>query len=324
MDYTANIDYSSLDTFLTCPRKFMFRYMMHLSRSGPSSLDLIFGSCWHYGKEEAFKTLKESPDVPAADLTQVAINAFNELWQAEAAPFFDPDACFPKNPGRAHDMFYKFFSEHIITFRASEILAIESPFTVHLKEDMPIYTGRLDLVLLHPTDGLEIIDWKTAKFANDTTFSGFEVSLQTDGYLTAGNLYFDALPRITYWVALCQKTKMDFFPHTVRRGLKSIDRFLDDLVAHTADILRNRYLYLELLDKHKANHLPKDYNLPCFRRKPGYACTLYFRRCDYFDICTTRNNPIDWATNPPQGYTYDEWDPAKVDPKAKIAQTQAQ
>ena len=318
MDYTKEIDYSSLDTYLTCPRKFMFRYMMHLSRTGAPSLDLVFGSCWHYGMELAMQELQKDSGLSAPQLTEIAQSAFLTLWEVEAAPYFDPDASFPKNPGRAHDMFYAFFSEHLTTFREARILGIESPFMIHLKEGFPTYIGRLDLVLLLPDGSLEVIDWKTAKFANDTTFSGYEVSLQTDGYLTAGNLYFDKLPKITYWVALCQKTKIDFYPHTIRRGIAQIDRFLSDLMAHSSAILRDRYIFLEELEHQARDPYPKTYNPPCFRRKPGYACTIYFRRCEYFDICMMRNNPLEWATRPPQGYEILEWHPANVSAEARL------
>lgn len=318
MDYSKQLDYSSLDTYLTCPRKFMFRYIMHLTPTGPPSLDLVFGSCWHYGMECAFTLLSVNPDLSADTLTEEAIKGFNQLWLVEAAPYFDPDSCFPKNPGRAHDMFYAFFSTHLPHFREATILGVESPFTIHLRDDMPIYTGRLDLVIHHPTEGLEIVDWKTAKWANDTTFNGFEMSLQKDGYLTAGHLYYDKLPLITYWVALCQKTKIEHYAHTIRRGKKAIDRFLDDLVAHANAIGRDQYVYNDCLEKQHQGKFTKADNPPCFRRKPGYACTLYFRKCEFFDICQIRNNPLEWALEPPQGYEYKEWDPSQSDAKVKL------
>jgi hypothetical protein len=271
--------------------------------------------------ECAFNLLKTNPAMPADTLTEEAIQAFRTLWDVEAAPYFDPDSCFPKNPGRAHDMFYRFFSDYLDRFREVTILGVEAPFTINLRDGLPIYTGRLDLVVLHPDGTLEIIDWKTAKWANDTTFNGFEMSLQKDGYLTAGHLYFDRLPLITYWVALCQKTKIDHLPHTIRRGQKQIDRFLDDLMAHAAAIIRDEYVYRDIMASPTEHYHNKATNLPCFRRTPGYACTLYFRKCEFFDICQIRNNPLEWATNPPQGYTYKEWDPSQSDAKLKLQST---
>lgn len=323
MDYNKEIDFSSLDTFLSCPRKFMFKYIMNLQPTGPPSLDLIFGSCWHYGMELAMKHLK---DVDSAaeptTLTDLAWEGFNKLWAAEAAPWFSSDACFPKNPGRAADMFHKFFSEwqHFYADPKTQILGVEEPFTIHLDalsnygHHYPNYIGRLDLVLIRDERTVEIVDHKTAKFANDTTFNGYTMSLQTDGYLTAGHMFYDSLPLITYNVALCQKTKMDFHQFQISRRSAAIDRFIDDLIAHTTAIRNN----LTLFHEEKASQRDKLYNPRCFRRTPGYACTMYFRKCEYFDICLSRNNPLLWAEEPPQGYEFQEWHPDNIDPKKKL------
>jgi len=320
MNYNEEIDYSSLDCYLTCPRKFLFRYVMNLVPTGPPSLDLIFGSAWHYGMEKAFEYIQANPgEQDHYLLTDIAATAFNQIWNHEAAQWFDADAAFPKNPGRAADMFFKFFRDHLGTLLSdgAEIVGVEQPFTIHLntlsegQHQYPNYIGKLDLVLLREGKSVEVIDHKTAKFANDTTFNGFTASMQTDGYLTAGHMFYDALPTITYYVALCQKTKIDFFAHQIARRKAAIDRFLDDLLARTVEIRNNLTLFEE--EKHNQDKL---YNPRCFRRKPGYACTLYFRKCEYYDICLSRNNPLLWHEEPPQGYEFKAWHPDNVSPAA--------
>lgn len=324
MDYDKQIDYSSLETYLTCPRKFLFRYVMHLVPTGPPSLDLVFGSCWHYGMEQAFQELQAQTSLDPINLTDRAVGAFNKMWLVEGTPWFDPDAAFPKNPGHAADMFHKFFTEwgHFYRDTDTQIVGVEQPFTISLNaaadnnHSYPDYIGRLDLVLLRENKTVEIVDHKTAKFANDTTFNTYTASLQTDGYLTAGHMFYDSLPIISYLVALCQKTKMDFTIHQISRRSAAIERFLDDLLAFTTEIRNNLVIYQDELTKPEARD--KIYNPRCFRRKPGYACTMYFRKCEYYDICLTRNNPLLWVTEPPQGYAYDEWHPDKITPEAKL------
>ena len=325
MDYNKEIDFSSLETFLDCPRKFMFRYVMNLVSTGPPSLDLVFGSCWHYGMELAFKQLQTDPNTPPETLTDIAREAFNRLWEAEAGPWFDPDSCFPKNPGRAADMFYRFFDEKLDTIfsHGDEIIGVEQPFTVDLNLGQesaryPAYIGKLDLIILKDQHSIEIIDHKTAKMVNDTTFNGFMQSMQTDGYLTAGHIYYDSLPVITYSVALCQKTKIDFSHLQISRRKAAIDRFLDDLLVFTTDIRNNLTVYKEEVSMTE----DKLYNPRSFRRKPGYVCTKYFRKCPYFDLCLGRNNPMQWAHEPPQGFEFDEWHPANIDPNTILDQSQ--
>jgi hypothetical protein len=332
MDYNNEIDFSSLDTWLTCPRKFLFRYVMHLRPDGPPSLDLIFGSCWHYGMECAFKELQSSPESEPLTLVDLAINGFNTLWEKEASQWFDPDTCFPKNPGRAADMFYRFFTEWEHFYRGGDtrILGVEQPFTINLNSlnpatsthHYPNYIGRLDLVVERDKKTVEIIDHKTAKFVNDTAMQGHTMSLQTDGYLTAGHLYYDSLPMIIYNIALCQKTKIDFTQHKVARRTAAIDRFLGDLIAHTTAIRNDLTIYQDELATQRRSP-DKLYNPRCFRRKPGYACTLYFRPCEFYDLCLTRNNPLLWTDDLPQGYRREEWHPDNVDPKKKLEATDA-
>ncbi len=311
MDYKEKIDFSSIDSYLSCKRQFMFQYIFHLRPSTPN-IDLTFGSCWHYGMEVTYNALKEQQDLTIRSATDLSISAFNKLWSLTAS-HFNSDTCFPKNPGHAADMYYAYWKEFLEAEKKKEIIGVEVPFRITLDEALPKYIGRLDLVTIENSI-LDIIDHKTSKYAKGIIFSGYDASFQTDGYLTAGNIYFDKIPRITYNHAVCAKSTIAFRKYSITRTKSAIDRFLEDLIYHIQSILINIKIYDE-----EAHKTERTYNLKSFKRTGGYACTKYFRRCAYFDLCHMRNNPMPWRDKAPQGFVHYEWDPDTHQEELKTA-----
>ncbi len=311
MNYREKIDYSSLSTYMDCPRKFLFQYVMHLRGAG-KSIHLVFGSCWHYGLERAYLELqKESTNLSVMDLTIISVKAFNALWDLDGAPHWkDEDLIFPKSPGHAANMLKAYWERHlkIDTDDNRKVVAVEAPFVIDLtsyRSDFPNYIGRIDLILSAPADGIEIIDHKTAKAVYKVSPQIFESSFQTDGYLTAGRLFYDKIPSITYRIALCQKKKIDFHPITVNKRAAAIDHFLVNLTQYISSILTD----LDRLEEDRAECTSRTDILQSFRRCPGNACTAFFTQCPYYNLCRLRNNPLAWFDKAPQGYTHDEWDP---------------
>lgn len=311
MDYTEKIDYSSLSTYMGCPRKFLFQYMMHLRPAG-NSIHLVFGSCWHYGLEVAYNAIKESDTkLTPLELTLLSVKAFNKLWVLDGAPLWkDEDLIFPKSPGHAANM-YKAYWDRYADLDYKKVLAVEAPFAIDLSnygKNLPRYIGRIDLIL-KDGEGIEIIDHKTAKAVYKITPQTFENSFQTDGYLTAGRLFYDKIPKITYRVALCQKSKIGFEPITISKRSSSIDHFLHDLIFYVSKIQRD----IALLEEDKENCKNRSDLMKSFYRCYGQACTSFMSPCTYFDLCRLRNNPLDWLNKPPQGFHYQEWDPDQHD-----------
>ena len=317
MDYTEKIDYSSLSTYMACPRKFLFQYMMHLRPKG-NSIHLVFGSCWHYGLEVAYNAIKEDPKANSAmDLTIISIKAFNKLWDLDGAPLWkDEDLIFPKSPGHAANMYKQYWERFLsIDSEKRHVIAVEAPFAIDLSnygDNLPRYIGRIDLILSDGS-GIEIIDHKTAKAIYKTTPQTFENSFQTDGYLTAGRLFYDAIPKITYRIALCQKSKIDFQPITISKRVNAIEHFLHNLIYYLKQLQKD----IQLLEEDKANCTSRSDLLQSFQRNCGSTCTSFMSPCPYFDLCRLRNNPLDWMRKPPQGYHYDEWDPDTHDEKMR-------
>ena len=316
MDYTEKIDYSSLSTYMDCPRKFLFQYQMNLRPAG-KSIHLVFGSCWHYGLESTYNLLKENANLSVMDCTINSIKAFNKLWDLDGAPHWkDEDLIFPKSPGHAANMYKPYWERFLkIDTTKRKVVAVEAPFAISLDNygtNLPRYIGRIDLIL-SDGEGIEIIDHKTAKAIYKITPQQFEMSFQTDGYLTAGRLFYDKVPKITYRVALCQKSKIDFQPITINKRSAAIDHFLSNLIHYVSRIQND----IKLLEEDKINCTDRTNILTSFPRCPGNACTTFMTACSYFDLCRMRNNPLAWADKAPQGYSYDNWDPDLHDAKMR-------
>jgi len=309
MNFNEKIDYSALSTYLNCPRRFLFQYIMNLKPSG-QSIHLVFGSCWHYGLEDTYNTLLKDNSLSVLDATECSIKAFNKLWQLDGAPFWkNEDAIFPKSPGHAANMYKAYWDRFLVAdVKDRSILAVEAPFSIDLSNqgaNLPNYIGRIDLVFSNGENGIDVLDHKTAKAIYQTTPQSFEMSFQSDGYLTAGRIFYDKIPTITYRIALCQKSKIDFVPITINKRAATIEHFLADLVHYAAEIQFN----LRLLEDDKVRCTDRTDILNSFHRNPGYACTTFSSTCPYYDLCRLRNNPLQWMEKAPQGFIHQEWDP---------------
>lgn len=320
MDYKRQIDYSSLSCYSDCPRKFLFQYIMNFRSTSPN-IDLTFGSMWHFGLEQGYKAWQKNPEITPSELTQISIAAANLFWKVDGEPNFpDPDAIFPKSPGHAASMYQEYWHLYYDIDATYDIIGVETPFTlqIHPDKEHPIYVGLIDLVL-KKEDRLKIIDHKTGKAVYPITLAGYEASFQTDGYLTIGKLYFDKLPTMTYNLALAQKSKIAFERFDIFKRDQSTERFLQELSSQHDSILIDLTVYENEKDNTNKLYIPK-----AFERSPGYACTQYFRKCAYFDLCMQRNNPYLWAEDPPQGFKIEEWNPDDRDQKIRKAIQQIQ
>ena len=318
MNYNEKIDYSSIACYMSCPREFLFQYIMNLRPAG-TSIHLVFGSCWHYGLESTYKILQKDPSsLSIMDATINSIKAFNDLWKLDGEPIWkNEDIIFPKSPGHAANMYKDYWTRFLsLDTQNRSILAVEAPFALNLSDDdhpnLPRYIGKKDLIMSDGT-GIEIIDHKTCKAIYKTTPDTFAQSFQTDGYITAGRLFYDKIPTMTYRMALCQKSKIGFEIITVTKRASALDHFLADIVYYISDIQKN----LIILEEDKLRCTNRTDILNSFHRKPGYACTSFSTTCAYYDLCKSRNNPLLWIDKAPQGFKFSEWDPELIDEETK-------
>lgn len=319
MNFEEIIDYSALSTYIECPRKFLFNYMMHLS-SLKKNLNLVFGSAWHYGLEKVYKEIKtrdekKLPLLTPQEATVISTKAFQALWQAEEAPEEWPneDAIFPKSPGHATNVYYEYWKEFLEEDNKEwQVIGIEEPFFIDLskiKSGLPSYIGRMDLILQNREKPqiIKIIDHKSAKMVTKITNTSYQTSFQTLGYVAAGGMFFNQLPSMEYNVALFQKSKIAFHRYLYNIRKAQVNDFFHELISHVERLLNDiKQLHIDITELTDRND-----SLNCFARNRGIACTSYMSPCRYFDLCQIRNNPLDWFQTLPQGFARKEWNPNK-------------
>jgi len=309
MNYLEKIDYSSLSTYMECPRKFLFQYIFHFR--GKKSIHLVFGSCWHYGKEEVYKRIQAGEKLTTKSATEIAIKAFNRLWSVEGASTWpDEDIIFPKSPGHAANVYKKYWDRYLEEDSKHQIISVESPFALDLSQHipgLPRYIGRMDLVLLRKSNNtLIIIDHKSGKAIYTTTQTSYEMSLQTAGYMIAGYIYYDRIPEMIYNVDLFQKTATpEPQRYTINKRKAELEQYYEDICYYVQNIL----IDLLMLEQDKADAIKRNDCIKSFRKNPGYPCTTFMTTCPYKSLCVDRNNPLLWKDNPPRGFIINEWDP---------------
>lgn len=312
MDYRQKIDYSSLSTYIECPRKFLFKYIFHFR--GRKNINPVFGGCYHYGLEQVYKELIKNPKLSVLDATQLATDSFNALWAIEGASNWpNQDMIFPKSPGHAANMYNEYWKRFLaLDQNDKRIIAVEESFSIDLAQlypGLPNYIGRIDLTWEGLKKDLLICDHKTSKALYLISLPSYEMSFQTYGYLAAGLMFYDKIASMIYNIHLCQKSKIDFHRYTLYKSKAGIEQFLQDLVYFVKLLL----IDLEIFDHEITKNLKRNDHIKAFRRRPGSACTTYMSPCSYMDLCQIRNNPLLWHNNPPQGWTINEWDPDKHD-----------
>ena len=64
--------------------------------------------------EVVYTSFMDTPDEITTPMqaTTTSVAAFNKLW-ALTATHFNPDICFPKNPGHAADMFHGYWMKYL-------------------------------------------------------------------------------------------------------------------------------------------------------------------------------------------------------------------
>jgi DNA helicase-2/ATP-dependent DNA helicase PcrA len=148
---SMRISYSKLETFLTCPLQYKYRYLVALPV--PSSAALTFGETIHRTLERFYGKIKLGETVGVGDLLSVYKQCFisrgygNTKYKA-------------KMYARGEKMLTDFYK--IGHPEGKNVLDLERPFRVRIGNDIWV-TGKIDRVDRLPGNRLEIIDYKTGQ-----------------------------------------------------------------------------------------------------------------------------------------------------------------
>lgn len=164
------LDYSTLKTFMHCPRAYYWQSLKHIKTEGAA---LLFGSAVHASLASWFERMDRN----------AAFEAFSEI--AKLITQEDPK----RNLTTGLDIL-----DHYMTYWEGEqyvTTKTDVPFAIELNtiSDRPfLYVGKIDRMITSPILGGGIMEHKTSSIAGDRWMSRVEPNLQMEGYAAAASI----------------------------------------------------------------------------------------------------------------------------------------
>lgn len=304
-------DSSKIQTYMDCPRKYFYQYMLGWRRIG-GGLHLDFGGALH-GSFEHFNLIRKEMG-RGHRLTDEEVSEGYFLFLEEFRKNHPPDEDLlnaPKNPDNAKLALKAYAQEYNVSDGEEEILHPETAGKVMVDRDRFLHF-KMDLIK-RDDRGISPRDYKTGQRAGDLWVAQFEMKTQMGAYIHAAKCLFPDEPvwgieirGIFFYKGEDRKRKygkIDFKDVSVRkdRGMMEVWRsntikWMDKIDIDTE--------CLGLCD-------PDDPTLKSFPLDTE-SCTKY-GVCPYHDFCTTWPNPLSRCHETPMGFEVQWWDPSHED-----------
>lgn len=242
-------DCSSLRTYMSCPRKYYWKYVRHLQLKDDDSPALDFGTAVHQALEVWYNTGEE----------EEMLETFHEFWDER---FSDKK--------RTHEKGEKLLTSYVEKYDSEPFEIIGEPEQVfELELFNTIFVGKMDLVIRYPDQFDMILDHKTSTRMGRNYFKSFNPDIQMTGYTIAGRAIYPeldikgAIVNVLYFTM----RKMDFFREMFLQQDWEIDRWFELYRELTREIMERPR------DDYKAWRINDSY---CIR----------WGECPYRDLCT--------------------------------------
>lgn len=291
------IDVSKLTTYMACPRKYFFRYILGWETTYPNN-DLVFGAAWHVAMEHLLLNgYSEDSVVKAAEL-------FFNHYRKELGPETD-EGFFPKNPAGALMGLTRYATRYAIDDKNYRVLHTEVAARVKIG-DNAILVGRMDCIRQDKSNGLiEVMDHKTS----GRRISGWE-RLQWQSVQLL--VYMHILYSIPDWdydkvkggrirCTWFYKNRHEFDEVLVEKTPAEMQSGLVDILTYYDYLMRDMYLFKDTCSD-------DEIAMPSFPRNPE-SCYKYGRVCQFFDMCNGWANPLQHCNSIPEGYKMAYWNP---------------
>ncbi len=286
------LDSSKLTTYMECPRKFFYRYVLGWQSDYPNN-HLIFGSAWHLAMEWL---LNNPGDISGAHL------AFLEYYR-EHLPLETDELYAPKTPLNAVESISAYANHYRSEHRAVEVLYTELAGLV-LVSDTRTMVFKCDAILRDTNTGRVFgRDFKTSgrKFSN--WGEHYTLSTQMLTYLHALHCLYPDTNDLLMQVRCAwfyKKSPTEFADHPIDKSLEQMQAWLvrvntwADQLDYDMHILRQ-----ETTDDVTMSAFPQN----------DTACFNFGTRCSFFDFCNAWSNPLTRCETVPIGFRKEYWNP---------------
>lgn len=289
------IDSSKISTYLRCPRRYFYEYLLGWRETRPSN-DLVFGSAWHKAMEVFL--------AQGYDKIEEAFGAFMEEYRREFPE--ETDELFPnKNPSTAIRALIEYQMRYQLEDEGEEVEYIEISGKVALPEERSI-SFRMDSIIKNSHGFYFSRDHKTkGGDFNRMWRDSFLLGIQTGTYTHA-----------LYCLFPIDKVLGVQFSGVAIKSLKSGPRISFERVdAWKSPSQMNVWLstVMSVFDQIESDMemlLTSDESdnvLIPFPLNPT-SCTDFFG-CPYHSFCLSWSNPLRHCFEPPPGYEERFWNP---------------
>lgn len=290
------VDSTKLKTYMECPRKYFWEYVLGWRREGPN-LHFEFGIAFHKAMEVLLKRrmVRGTPGYTQEDVI-AAYEAFIEQYRTVYSPDYDLHNA-PKDPATAMRSLVAYAERYRDDdFR---VLYTEVAGSVFIDETN-LYDFKIDVVA-EDDDGIHIMDHKTSGIDSNAFREQWHLDVQMAAYTHV--LYTLFPPERVFGakvnVSFIRKVSLDFTRIAVRKTTDMMAAWLWR-TAYRFSHLKHDY---EVLSSNSAN----DSIMTAFPMRET-SC-MKWGLCPYFAYCQSWQNPLQRCGEPPPGYKEEHWNP---------------
>lgn len=303
------LDSTKIQTFLECPRKYFYEYMLGWRRRS-GNLHLNFGSAIHSAMEHFNHLRKQNgkgyrlTDQDIADAVIIFTHEYRENHPEDEDEWNKPkDLETGKLAIVAYAEEYdrKDSNEEVLFPETTGVVLIDVERVVHFKCD----------IIAEDDRGIFARDYKTAQRKSDLWAMDFELRIQIGTYIHAARCMFPdrvndvwglEVRGIFLYKAMNKDRKygkVDFWDVPIRKDPSMMEVWRQSMVRWTDTLFKE----MELLQECDAEE-------PVLRAFPmnTTSCTNY-GGCPYHDFCTVWPNPLSRCQKVPMDYEVRFWDP---------------
>ena len=292
------IDSSKLQEYMSCPRKYFYRYMLGWETQG-RSIHLVFGEAWH----RAIEVLMREGYTSAAVIE--GMKRFTEYYRRYYDEYEDENNR-PKNVEHALEALLAYCLHY--DKDDFEVLYTEVHGTIPL-DDKRMITGRLDSIC-RDKRGVFSLEHKTGSYKTSAWAEQWTLKMQIGTYNHALMCMFD--PNEVYGVIVngvfFYKTKTEFLRAPIRKLDNAMQTWLDTTLYWYKQVESNTALMLE--EDKQDNETMQSFPMNT------ESCTKWNRMCKYADFCNTWNNPLQRCDEKPLDFEEIWWNPAESEKDA--------
>ena len=288
-------DSSKIQEFLSCPRKYFYRYILGWEIDQPN-VHLVFGEGWHRAMEvllhEGYTT----------EAIQHAFEKFNNHYREHFTQIEDASN-FPKSPESVVPALVDYITKYADDLTKYEVMYTEIAGTVPVSDSRVLHF-RLDSVL-KGDKGIFSREHKTGSRLGATWTGQWDIKVQMGTYLhVLYSMYNpDEVVGLEINGVIFYKSRSnEYIRYNVRTSGNMMKAWLWE-VNHFLDM---RDWNLQELEASKVS----DDVMAAFPRNPE-SCTKYMRLCKFHDFCTAWANPLQRCDQCPFDFKVEYWNPAE-------------